>query len=117
MIDWDMNNRRSFLPPIKEFAIQLRGAMPEELHHTLLMPFDTRLPDTPDGSEIENARVALIAVETCRRILPLMCIDVLERPDFAELCRKAKDRSDVRAICQQIRDEALAEAAMRVKSS
>jgi hypothetical protein len=118
MIDWNaLPGRRSFSPPITAFATRVSDAAPSDLHETLFMPFAGRLAGTSGEKAIENARVALLAIETCRRVLPLMCIDVLERPDLAELCRGAKDRSDVRNICRQIREAALAAATLHVTSA
>lgn len=108
---------RTASPPVAEFATRLSDAMPEDLRPALLTPFFTRLPGTADEKAIEDARVALIAVETCRRVMPLMCIDVLDSPDLAALCGTAKDRADVRNICGRIRDAALAGAAAHVKSA
>jgi hypothetical protein len=76
--------------------------MPDNLRQELLSPFITRLANTADTKEIEDARAEFIVLETCRRIFSMFCSDVLKRTDIAENCRKAKNTGEGHKICSPI---------------
>jgi hypothetical protein len=91
-----------FSRPITEFAIRLNDGMPDDLRQELLVPFIGRLAGSADQASVETARCEFIVFETHRRIASRMCVDVLERPDFAKACQSANKAATVKRISGQI---------------
>lgn len=89
-----------FSRPIAAYAIKLNDSMPNDLRQELLMPFVTRLSGTADTKEMEIKRAQFMALESCRRIMSELCIDVLKRPDLAEECRAVKTLKEAEDVCR-----------------
>jgi hypothetical protein len=73
----------SFSYTISKYGIVLNDSMPTDLRQKLLSPLILRLGCTDNDEEIERKRAEHIVLETCRRVMPLFCVDALRRPDFA----------------------------------
>jgi hypothetical protein len=92
----------SFSHTIASYSIVLNDIMPADLRQKLLGPLIVNLGRTDNAEEIERQRAELIVFETCRRIMPLFCVDVLHRPDLAAEFN-IEDLSGAWNICATIR--------------
>jgi hypothetical protein len=83
-----------FSPSLSAYGIQLNEASPDHLRQDLLAPFLTKLPFTTSTVEVEAARAAFIALETCRRIISPFCRDVLKHGAGADLLAQCTTLED-----------------------
>jgi len=91
-----------FSRPVTEFALRLCDAMPPDLQPEFLAPLVGRLAGSAGDAALEKARADFIAVEVCRRIVSEMCGDVLSDTALAEACRNARDKAEVKKLCEQV---------------
>jgi hypothetical protein len=80
----------------------LHETAPAQLRRDLLQPFTLKLANTADKETIARVRANFIALESCRRIVSLFCVEVLKRSDLADMCRAAKDNAEAYDICETI---------------
>jgi hypothetical protein len=77
----------SFSRLITQYAMSLNDRIPDDLRQSMLMPFITRLADTASPTSVEIERAQFMAIETMRRILPLI---LSQRSALAEQCQQAQ---------------------------
>jgi len=99
-----------FSRPIAAYAIRLNDSMPDKIRNELLMPFVTRLSGTSDTKDVETARVKYMAIETVKRILPLVCEHRLKRADLADKCRAVTTLKQSTDVSKEVKDAAYAAA-------
>jgi hypothetical protein len=94
-----------FSRPITHYAIVLNETMLfyDDLRRRLLMPFITRLAGTADAERVEVRRGRFMALETCRRVMPLFCNDILQRPDLARRCEIARGLKEAYRVCRKVK--------------
>lgn len=78
-----------FSRPLAAYALGLNDAMPDHERGRLLA-FVLRLSGSADAPEVEAERIAFLALESVRRILPPL-LDLAGLPDFATRCLTAPD--------------------------
>src|ERR1700689_1808758 len=100
----------SFSPSLSVYGIHLNEASPDHLRQDLLTPFITRLPFTASTFEVEAARAAFIALETCRRIISRFCRDVLWHRAGADLLAQCAALEDAYHASELVAAEARGEA-------
>jgi hypothetical protein len=83
-----------FSPSLSVYGIHLNEASPDRLRQGLLARFITKLPFTTSTFEVEAARAAFIALETCRRIISPFCRDVLKQEAGADLLAQCTTLED-----------------------
>jgi hypothetical protein len=95
--DWDQRPRLEFdpegvSPVIASYAVSLSDAMwrDEEARQELLVPLVPRLAGTAASKEIELRRVRHIAIETVKRVLPVL-LRLAGLSEQAERCKSASD--------------------------
>ena len=88
------------------YALQLNDGMPDDLRQELLTPFVTRLAGTADSREIEGRRLDYIALETCRRILPI----AMRAAGLEEHAKALETAPDLKTALQRSRAAAAAAA-------
>ena len=76
-----------FSRPIAAYAIGLNDSMPDDLRQELLIPFVTRLAGTADTTAKEIERASYIAIQTVRRILPIL-LRAIGLHEHADWCAK-----------------------------
>jgi hypothetical protein len=83
-----------FSRSLSVYGIHLNEASPDHLRQDLLTSFITKLPFTTSTFEVEAARAALIALETCRRIISPLCRDALKHEAGADLLAQCTTLED-----------------------
>lgn len=78
-----------FSRPLAAYALGLNDAMPDA-ERSRLLAFVLRLSGSADAPEVETRRVAFLATQSVRRILPPL-LDRAGLPDLAARCEGAAD--------------------------
>jgi hypothetical protein len=92
---------KCFSRPIAQYALCLDDEMPDDVRQ-LLLPFVMRLSGTADTQQMENKRIALIWIETIRRIFGLLGGKGKRSARLAELCRQCSSVLEVYTTAIQL---------------
>ncbi|KQT78486.1 hypothetical protein [Methylobacterium sp. Leaf466] len=87
-----------FSPPLAAYALGLNDTMPDA-ERPRLMAFVLRLSGSADGADVEARRIAFLALEGIRRILP----PLLDRAGFSDLAARCDDVRDLDAAVSAAR--------------
>lgn len=95
-----------FSRPLAAYALGLNDAMPDHERGRLLA-FVMRLSGSADAPAIEAERIAFLARESVRRILPPL-LDLAGLPDLAARCETAPDEGAAREAARAVERKACA---------
>lgn len=91
-----------FSVPPASYATKIDQNASDAWHEELVRRFGKKIPSTNASPEIELARGSFLALETCRRIVPILCVDVWRRHFLAQQFRRVKDNKQAAALIREI---------------